>query len=73
MKETIKREASAVIGVCRMQSVIRNIAEPDPLVLCPSHRQSYPFNSLWLSITCKQKNIDNFIEGCVCLRLFRER
>lgn len=50
------RGIRAVTGACRMQSVIRNTAEPDPLVLCPSHRQSYPFNSLWLSITHKQQN-----------------
>lgn len=58
MKDTIKHEASrAVAGACRMQSVIRNTAEPDPLVLCPSHRQSYPFNSLWLFSNTQTKKM----------------
>lgn len=50
------RGIRAVTGARRMQSDIRNAAEPDPRVLCPSYRQSYPFNSLWLLITHKQKN-----------------
>lgn len=45
----------AVTDACRMQNVIRNTAEPDPLLLCPSHRQSYPLSSPWLSETHKQK------------------
>lgn len=47
------RGIRAVAGACRMQSVIRNTAEPDPLLLRPSHRQSYTFNSVWLSVTHK--------------------
>lgn len=47
------RGIRAVAGACRMQSVIRNTAEPDPLLLRPSHRQSYTFNLLWLSVTHK--------------------
>lgn len=60
------RGIRAVTGACRMQSVIRNTAEPDSRVLCPSHRQSYPFNTLWLLITHKQKNnagVVNFRDG----------
>lgn len=47
------RGIRAVAGACRMQSVIRNTAEPDPLLRRPSHRQSYTFNLLWLSVTHK--------------------
>lgn len=47
------RGIRADAGACRMQSDIRNTAEPDPLLLRPSHRQSCTFNLLWLSVAHK--------------------
>lgn len=45
MKDTIKRRCiRAALMPAECESVIRKTSEPDALLLCPSHRQSYPFN-----------------------------
>lgn len=47
MKETIKKQTiKAIIGACRLQSVIKKSAQAGCLFLCPSQRQSYAFKPL---------------------------